>query len=422
MLFIFIFIQFSFSGPAFGPEMSQLFINRELFSGTWELSDFSQFNDSVIILSPSNSTTGYGYAWRLHRIPNTEWDGLFRFHVSNLSAFSQIGIYLTREFAVKGSCFGGPCKFYGIAILAEISDGQISFEIRKNNEQIDFINSSIIPEVTLPLNSNNFSIKIENSNDNLLKISSIIKDVNTMLYSGKSNISVRKNWISVTSYNNKTNNEISMTLANLSFIDPIYNLEDFDDDGKNKQNYISIISATEFDPESNLNNKDFKMISRVITQSKKNNDFGVDTDAVLEGIIEFSKVLEKSATVKQTNKIIEELLHPYTDSWKRRSYFIVNETRQIINELDTHLANSKKSISVFRDRITHNFNKLNESVIEIEKSLMESIRNSSQVVDTLEQQEITARGTNFVRFITYISIVEVIITIITIVKIVNSLN
>lgn len=417
-LFIHFLIQISFAAASFGPEMSQLFTNRKLFSGSWELSKETRFNDTAIILSPLNSTTGYGYAWRLRRPSNASWYGLFEFHISNRSALTQIGLYLTKDFGVSGTCFGGPCKFYGIAVLIEISNDSISFEIRKNNGKIDFANSSIIPELTIPLNSSAFYLRIEDIDVNKLIIFANIDGINQMLYMGNTHIDVEKNWISVTSFNNKTSNEISMTLANLSFTDEIYMLEDFDDD--NDQENDTYITATEFDKDSNLTNKDFKMISRVITQSKKNIDFKVDIDAVLEGITEFSRVLEKSATIKQTSKMIEELLFPYTDSWKRRSYLIVNETRHLIDELDTHLNNSKESIAIFRRRILSNFNKLNESIIEIENSLYESVKNSSKVVDSLKKREKIAKGTYFVQFISIFSIIEVIITILVVAKIVSS--
>ena len=58
-----------------------------------------------------------------------------------------------------------------------------------------------------------------------------------MIFNGFSPVPIRKNWISITSNNNMTNNEIAMTLANLSFTDEIYNLEDFDDD-KNQSNIL----------------------------------------------------------------------------------------------------------------------------------------------------------------------------------------
>lgn len=419
--FLLILVQLTLSGPAFGPEMSQLFINNKYFSGSWELSNLTTFNDTNIFLSPSNSTTGYGYAWRLCRIPNTAWNGLFKFRISNISSFAQIGIYLTKKFAVLGDCFGGPCNFYGLAVLVQISNGNISFEVRKNNYGIDFTNSTITPEATFPLDSNEFSIKIEDTikdDDDIFKIYANIKGVNSMIFNSFSPVPIRKNWISITSNNNMTNNEISMTLANLSFTDEIYNLEDFDDE-KNQSNILTI-TATEFDPDSNLTNKDFKMISRVITYSKKNNDFEVDTDSVLEGILEISRVLEESATVKKTNKIIEELLHPYTDSWKRRSYFIVNQTSSTMQELKNHLVNLKEYVSIFRNRTIHDFSKLNESIIEIEQSLLENVKNSSQVVNALETKEKIAKGTNFVRFISYFSIIEVIVAIITIIKIASS--
>ncbi|OHT08444.1 hypothetical protein TRFO_23046 [Tritrichomonas foetus] len=410
------------SQDEFGPPMGKLIKNVDSYSGSWEISNDSDYVNNQIVLIPENSTTGRGYAWRLRRPPNNTWDASFRFKVSNISksAITKIGVYLTEDFGASGSCFGGPCIFHGVAVMAQIYHGMLTFEVRRNDGTINYTKSSILPTMDISSNCNEFTITVQNLKENFIKIFTIVNGKNDVLHMGPIYIPYEKNWFSITADNNKTINEVVLTHARTSFKDEVFNFNEVEYDGFGQfskeqlmaeSNNNQPASVSEFDPESGLNHTEFSRISRVLVRMKNNRQLDINADAILEGIIEIYNVLNLSCTMKSTTEVIQLVVHPFTDSWARRIYSAVEETGELREELSNQLKSAEKALNAFKGRLFKDFTKLNTTIEEIQHSLIENIQNSSKIVDVLKKKERVAKGSKLVQFLTYFAIIEVVGTI-----------
>jgi hypothetical protein len=312
-----------------------LFVGHRFFSGGWELSEGAVSSENQITLVPSGSPTRTGYAWRLRRAPRAEWTASVTFAVNNRTATTQGGIYLTEDFAQAGTHFGGPAIFHGSAALFEISDSRIRFEFRDNNGQIDFTGLSIIPHLTIDLKSDIFGIQIELSSFRMVRIYSIVDDQNMMIFSGKIREDLGKTWLSIVASCPQPSTELTVIRANLSFADeplPMMQLQP------------RTISVSEFDPASGLEHREFQRLSHVLVNSRENHELYSDTDLVFEAILELDRVLNATATSGPTQKAIAKISSNITDSWKRRSLKMVDETHTVRRTLF-------QSIAVIRFRL-----------------------------------------------------------------------
>jgi hypothetical protein len=272
------------------------------------------------------------------------------FSVNNRTDLTQGGLYLTDDFAQSGSHFGGPAVFHGSAVLFEISGGAIRFEFRENNGQIDFTNASIIPHLTIDLASEIFAVKIEFSTFRVLRISTTINDQNMMIFYGKAREDLAKTWLSIVATSPDPATEFMVLGANLSFADepPTIRPEP------------PTITPSEFDPSSGLEHREFQQLSRVLVSSRGDTDIYADTNFVFEAIRELDRVLNATATFGPTKKAIARITANITDSWKRRSLKMVDETHTINRALAGETESLTFRVRMFRTGITHRLGELRD--------------------------------------------------------------
>ena len=299
-----------------------LFVNNENFSGSWELSMNTAYDENRIVFVPTSSSDRYGYAWRLARAPPTVWNATFRFQVTNTSTYTKGGVFMTSEFGPQGEIFGGPEKFDGAALLFEIKNGFIAYEYRVNNGKVVYTDSDIMAFVTLQLYGDEFAVHLAFSDDGNVKIESNIMNRHVTIYQGTARTSVKKCWIAVTAECVENTGELSLMGVKSSF-------------GTSDE------AEEEEAPEEPVGQVDVKSV-----------------EGILDQIMVVANAVNRSAKLRFVHDAVDKAMFKHTDSWRRRSYTMIDDTKELKETLMQQLVFVQDSMDDFRMTIKQRLDRM----------------------------------------------------------------
>ena len=312
-----------------------LFVDNGDFSGSWELSTNSAYDDHRILLVPASSEDRFGYAWRLTRAPPNVWDAEFRFKPSNTSAHTRGAIFMTSEFGPQGKIFGGPEKFDGAALLFEIKNNFIAYEYRVNNGKVVYTDSDIMAFVTLQLENQEFSIELSFTDDGNVKVTSEIMNRKVLIYEGVARTSVKKCWIAVTAESVENTSELSLVGVKSSF-------------------------GVEEEPQQTFPDEE---------EDSTQNSGNKDVIAILDEILRVSRIANRSAKLRFVHNAVEKAMYKQTNSWKRRSYRMINDTQASKASLIKQLRFVQDSFDDYRMHLTQGLDEFKSTAIGIFRNL-----------------------------------------------------
>jgi hypothetical protein len=357
------------SEDAVGQVPLHLFINEDNFSGSWELSANAAASDDRIVLVPSSFPSRSGYAWRLRKSPHELWSAAITFEVSNTTALSQGSLFIIEEFGATGSHFGGFTKFHGAVVAFEVVNNTVSCEYRVNNGRISFENSTIMPHLTLDLVRPVFTIKVDFSTRNMVRVSALIENPPVVVYWGRTRIGNPKAWFSINGHCPSNDTELSVVRVRMSYEDekPAPAISE-------SPRAPPLIGVQEFDPASGLKHRHFNRLSRVLLMSRETAIIEGSADDVLEGMLEIGRVIRGSTKLHPTKQVIEAVMHNYTDSWRRRSLRMVSETEMLRTTLAGDVASVSYLVEDFRWNVGHETSQLRRQSKGAADSLTEGLR------------------------------------------------
>jgi hypothetical protein len=323
------------------------------------------------------------------------WSASISFEVSNSDPVTQGGIFITREFGSSGDFFGGPSKFHGAVVLFEVRHGSLSVEYRVNKGKRAFENSTIIPHVESSLSQNSFTIALEFGDRDTLDVWAEVGGRRLSVFNGHARVSGQKKWLSVNGCCPTNATELMVVAARLSYPDFLSGALSLPEPD---------VLVGEFDSMSQLKHREFVLLSRVLVAWRQNRSVDGDLDSVFDGIMEIGRVIGKSSKLNPTLRMIEGVMHNYTDSWKRRSLRMIAEAETLRTGLAGEVTTVSFLVQVFEWNVAAELALMKTSSQNFCKSVTEGI---VEIANRMAEMRRPTGPVFIIRLMVFTAIVEI---------------
>jgi hypothetical protein len=162
----------------------------------------------------------------------------------------------------------------------------------------------------------------------------------------------------------------------------------------------------DFKNESGLVHRQFRRLSQVLVASRENSEVDGSIGALFEALLELDRVLNVSTTIEETKKIIEKVMHNYTDSWGRRTLRMVSEAEILRISLSGEAGTAAFLVEDFRWNVAHELLELRNHSEQWCKDVANTFLDLAADVQVQGAPQPRPRGSAIAGFLAFVAVVE----------------
>lgn len=302
----------------------------------------------------SNKNHSFGAAWCTHRLQESNFSLNFAFRIpTGEKSSSMFAIWITERFGPKGPSFGGPLSFKGIGVLFQIKLGNLSVEIRENDDYSLFELSSFSPMFSIIPETSNLNIFISNDENSKLTIILKIDSQNYTIYSNSKHVKISKHWLGVTALNFS-----EMT-------SPLYLESVKITDNLAKEAFIE--SLPYHQKENSLN------LIKQLALKVQDENYKPNSSEIVQIVDQMGKTVDFISDEIDLDSIVRKTMIPFSQSWQKRSIKMTKQIKLFSDKIKEELDAAEDQFSVFKEEIDQQIQNFYGNVSDIEEALYYTI-------------------------------------------------
>lgn len=358
--------------------------NNKRYSGTWEYGESATIEDpenGKLILT-SNEKKVKGLAWFSQRLPSEKWSVDVEFTMEKESSSSGLGIWFTKDYGAIGNCFGGPQSFKGVAVLCYYNGTEMMMEFRENDGHGQFTSYAFFPTLMISPKSPTVIVSLKYASK-FLNITVKCDGNESVLFSDKPRVMVRRTWLAITGQNTNPGFEITLDSVNVQ--------------GPKK--------LPEFKKVEKQENTVLPLLHSVVEKRDIN---AVDIIGCLDELISYAEPL---ANASYTTKYVRDNMLPFTEKWQRRSLAVMTEMNSLKEKLIKDLNETELVFEILKNEVDTAFAKMREGIHDIESELYFGVLKGYDLDHKIRQAKKAIKKGGIIKILIGISIAETLVAI-----------